>query len=109
MPDDVAALRIGRPYGEHLVTQEGIEERTVASLSQRRATLNDTADVAIDPNRLARALGRRPTPARCRVHSPTVKASLVARPHCNRWICHLWQTMSGAAVGWSNGPRIVID
>jgi hypothetical protein len=37
MPDDVATRRIGRPYGEHLVTQEGIEERAAASLAQRRA------------------------------------------------------------------------
>jgi hypothetical protein len=37
MPDDLAARRIGRPYGEHLVTQEGIDERAAASLSQRRA------------------------------------------------------------------------
>jgi hypothetical protein len=37
MPDDAAARRIGHPYGKHLVTQEGTEERAAASLLQRRA------------------------------------------------------------------------
>jgi hypothetical protein len=38
MPDDVATRRTERPYGEHLVTQVGIEERAAASVSQRRAS-----------------------------------------------------------------------
>ena len=37
MPDDAAVRRVGHPYGEYLVTQEGIEERATAALSQRRA------------------------------------------------------------------------
>jgi hypothetical protein len=37
MPDDTAVRRVVQPYGEHLVTQQGIEERAAASLAQRRA------------------------------------------------------------------------
>jgi hypothetical protein len=37
MPDDAAVPRVGRSYGEHLVTQEGIEERAAAALAERRA------------------------------------------------------------------------
>jgi len=37
MPDDITVRRVGRSYGDHLVTQDGIEERAAASLVQRRA------------------------------------------------------------------------